>query len=82
VLRDRPLSVIRVLRGQAPFMQKNVPRYTPPWVPTVSVWAEASRRDVHYALCNDPRTLLCSPTSGGGIHPALVVAATGPTPPT
>jgi bifunctional non-homologous end joining protein LigD len=29
-LRDRPLSVIRVLRGQAPFMQKNVPKYTPP----------------------------------------------------
>ena len=28
-LRDRPLSVIRVLRGQAPFMQKNVPKYTP-----------------------------------------------------
>ena len=25
-LRDRPLSVIRVLRGQAPFMQKNVPK--------------------------------------------------------
>src|ERR671938_19537 len=30
-LRDRPLSVIRVLRGQAPFMQKNVPKYTPEW---------------------------------------------------
>ena len=29
VLRDRPLSVIRVLRGQPPFMQKNVPKYTP-----------------------------------------------------
>ena len=35
-LRDRPLSVIRVLRGQGPFMQKNVPKYTPPWVRTVS----------------------------------------------
>jgi DNA primase len=31
-LADRPLSVIRVLRGQAPFMQKNVPSYTPSWV--------------------------------------------------
>ncbi|MGI8696819.1 MAG: ATP-dependent DNA ligase, partial [Mycobacteriales bacterium] len=31
-LRDRPLSVIRVLRGQAPLMQKNVPRYAPPFV--------------------------------------------------
>src|SRR6186997_881971 len=57
-LRDRPLSVIRVTRGQAPFMQKNVPKYTPPWVPTVSLWAEASRREVTYALCNDRRTLL------------------------
>lgn len=57
-LHDRPLSVIRVLRGQAPFMQKNVPRYTPEWVSTVSVWAESSKRDVSYALCNDRRTLL------------------------
>lgn len=57
-LRDRPLSVVRVLRGQAPFMQKNVPRYTPPWVVTVPVWAEASKREVRYALCNDRRTLL------------------------
>jgi bifunctional non-homologous end joining protein LigD len=57
-LRDRPLSVIRVLRGQAPFMQKNVPKYTPPWVPTVSMWAESSKREVSYALCNDRRTLL------------------------
>jgi bifunctional non-homologous end joining protein LigD len=57
-LRDRPLSVIRVLRGQAPFMQKNVPRYTPEWVQTISLWAEASKREVSYALCNDRRTLL------------------------
>ncbi|MDT5025653.1 MAG: bifunctional non-ous end joining protein LigD [Micromonosporaceae bacterium] len=58
VLRDRPLSVIRVLRDQAPFMQKNVPKYTPPWVPTVPIWAETSKREVSYALCNDRRTLL------------------------
>jgi DNA ligase D len=57
-LRDRPLSVMRVLRGQAPFMQKNVPKYTPPWVQTVPVWADASKREVSYALCNDRRTLL------------------------
>ncbi|MGH3812807.1 MAG: non-homologous end-joining DNA ligase [Pseudonocardiaceae bacterium] len=57
-LRDRPLSVVRVLRGQAPFMQKNVPKYTPPWVRTVPLWAEASHREVSYALCNDRRTLL------------------------
>ena len=58
VLRDRPLSVIRVHRGQTPFMQKNVPKYTPPWVATVPLWAEASQRQVSYALCNDRRTLL------------------------
>ena len=57
-LRDRPLSVMRVLRGQAPFMQKNVPKYTPDWVTTVPVWAEASKREISYALCNDRRTLL------------------------
>lgn len=57
-LTDRPLSVVRALRGQQPFMQKNVPKYTPDWVRTVSVWAEASKRDVHYALCDDRRTLL------------------------
>jgi bifunctional non-homologous end joining protein LigD len=57
-LRDRPLSVMRVRPGQAPFMQKNVPKYTPAWVPTVRLWADASKREVSYALCNDRRTLL------------------------
>lgn len=57
-LSDRPLSVIRVLRGQQPFMQKNVPRYTPDFVQTVSMWAESSHREVSYALCNDRQTLL------------------------
>jgi DNA ligase D len=58
VLRDRPLSVLRVLRGRAPFMQKNVPSYTPSWVRTVTIWAESSHRDVSYAVCDDRRTLL------------------------
>jgi bifunctional non-homologous end joining protein LigD len=57
-LEARPLSVIRVHRGQEAFMQKNVPKYTPSWVPTVRLWAETSKRDVSYALCNDRRTLL------------------------
>jgi bifunctional non-homologous end joining protein LigD len=56
-LRGRPLSVIRVRPGQQPFMQKNVPKYTPEWVPTVRLWAETSQREVAYALCNDRRTL-------------------------
>jgi bifunctional non-homologous end joining protein LigD len=58
VLRDRPLSVIRALRGQPPFMQKNLPKYTPDWVARSPVWAEASHREVSYALCDDRRTLL------------------------
>jgi bifunctional non-homologous end joining protein LigD len=56
-LRGRPLSVIRVRPGQQPFMQKNVPKYTPEWLPTVRLWAETSQREVAYALCNDRRTL-------------------------
>ena len=74
-LRDRPLSVIRVLRGQAPFMQKNVPKYTPPWVPTVPMWAESASRQVTYALCNDRRTLLWFANQRAvEYHPALVRA--------
>ncbi|MFG2056951.1 non-homologous end-joining DNA ligase [Micromonospora sp. NPDC048930] len=57
-LRDRPLSVIRVRPGQDPFMQKNLPKYTPDWVRRTSVWAEASHRRISYALCDDRRTLL------------------------
>jgi DNA ligase D len=72
-LRDRPLSVIRVHRGQEAFMQKNVPKYTPDWVATVKVWAEASKRDVSYALCNDRRTLLWFANQRAiEYHPALV----------
>ncbi|MFC7550649.1 DNA polymerase domain-containing protein [Plantactinospora sp. GCM10030261] len=74
-LRDRPLSVIRVLRGQDPFMQKNLPKYTPDWVPRAAVWAEASRREVSYALCNDRRTLLWFANQRAvEYHPALALA--------
>ncbi|NHC16312.1 non-homologous end-joining DNA ligase LigD, partial [Motilibacter deserti] len=37
VLADRALSVVRVLRGQDPFMQKNLPKYAPSTVPTIDV---------------------------------------------
>jgi bifunctional non-homologous end joining protein LigD len=57
-LADRPLSVIRVRPGTAPFMQKNVPKYAPDFIRTVTVWAESSHREVDYALCNDRPTLL------------------------
>jgi len=75
VLRDRPLSVIRVLRGQAPFMQKNLPKYTPDWVVRAPVWAEASHRQVSYALCNDRRTLLWFANQRAvEYHPTLILA--------
>jgi bifunctional non-homologous end joining protein LigD len=74
-LRNRPLSVIRAVRGQQPFMQKNVPKYTPPWVRTVTMWADASKREVSYALCNDRRTLLWFANQRAvEFHPALVHA--------
>jgi bifunctional non-homologous end joining protein LigD len=75
VLRDRPLSVIRVRPGQQPFMQKNVPKYTPDWVRTVSLWAESSKREVSYALCDDRRTLLWFGNQRAvEYHPTLVRA--------
>jgi DNA ligase D-like protein (predicted polymerase) len=53
-------------------MQKNVPKYTPSWVSTVPLWAEASRREVSYALCNDRRTLLWFANQRAvEYHPAL-----------
>jgi bifunctional non-homologous end joining protein LigD len=74
-LEHRPLSVIRVHRGQEAFMQKNVPKYTPDWVSTVKWWAEASKRDVTYALCNDRRTLLWFANQRAiEYHPTLVRA--------
>lgn len=75
VLADRPLSVMRVLRGRESFMQKNVPKYTPPWIRTVRVWAEASKREVSYALCNDRPTLLWFANQRAvEYHPTLVHA--------
>ncbi|GAB3944855.1 ATP-dependent DNA ligase [Micromonospora vulcania] len=75
-LRDRPLSVIRVRPGQPPFMQKNLPRYTPEWVARVPVWAEASHREISYALCDDRRTLLWFANQRAvEYHPTLATAA-------
>jgi bifunctional non-homologous end joining protein LigD len=74
-LQDRPLSVIRVRPGQQAFMQKNVPKYTPDWVPTISLWSESTKRDVSYALANDRRTLLWFANQRAvEYHPMLVTA--------
>ena len=75
-LVGRPLTVLRLLRGRAPFMQKNVSKYTPDWVRTVSIWAEASKREVRYALCDDRRTLLWLANQRAiEYHPTLGMAA-------
>ncbi|MET0233109.1 MAG: ATP-dependent DNA ligase [Kibdelosporangium sp.] len=75
VLAGRPLSVIRILRGQDPFMQKNVPKYTPSFVRTVKLWAESSKREVSYALCDDRRTLMWFGNQRAvEYHPALIPA--------
>src|SRR6266566_3834523 len=74
-LEGRPLSVIRIHRGQEAFMQKNVPKYTPDCVRTVQFWAETSKRDVTYALCEDRRTLLWFANQRAvEYHPTLVRA--------
>jgi DNA ligase D len=74
-LADRPLSVIRARPGQAPFMQKNLPKYTPDFVPTAHLWAETSKRDVTYALCNNRPTLLWLANQRAvEYHPTLVLA--------
>ncbi|GAB4103080.1 ATP-dependent DNA ligase [Micromonospora taraxaci] len=75
-LRGRPLSVIRVRPGQPPFMQKNLPRYTPDWVRRAPVWAEASHREISYALCDDRRTLLWFANQRAvEYHPTLATTA-------
>ncbi|MCG5432440.1 ATP-dependent DNA ligase [Mycobacterium sp. MYCO198283] len=76
VLAGRPLTVLRILRGQAPFMQKNAPKYTPDWIPTVPIWSAASHREVRYLLCNDRRTLRWLANQRAvEYHPALGLAA-------
>jgi DNA ligase D-like protein (predicted polymerase) len=57
-------------------MQKNVPKYTPDWVPTITLWAQSSHREVAYALCNDRRTLLWFANQRAvEYHPTLVRSA-------
>jgi DNA ligase D-like protein (predicted polymerase) len=54
-------------------MQKNVPKYAPEWVKTAIIWAEASKREVSYALCNDRRTLIWFANQRAvEYHPGLV----------
>jgi len=74
-LQGRPLSVIRVLRGQRPFMQKNLPKYAPPWLPRTTLWAASSNREVTYGRCEDRRSLLWFANQRAvEYHPTLVRA--------
>jgi DNA ligase D len=58
VLAGRALSVIRVLRDQAPFMQKNLPAYAPASIRTLDVATQDGKRVVRYPVCSDRETLL------------------------
>jgi bifunctional non-homologous end joining protein LigD len=58
LLAGRPLSVMRVRPGAAPFMQRNVPKGAPEWVRTVATWSASVSREIHQVLCDDRRTLL------------------------
>jgi bifunctional non-homologous end joining protein LigD len=81
VLTNRPLSVIRARPGQAPFMQKNVPKGAPDWLERVGQWAESTQREVMYALCNDRRSLLWFANQRAvEYHPTLVLADDGNAP--
>lgn len=72
-LADRALSVVRARPGQAPFMQKNLPRGAPSWIPTLDVWAATSQRTVHYPVCTDRPTLLWFGNQRAiELHPTLV----------
>jgi bifunctional non-homologous end joining protein LigD len=67
--------VMRVRPGQQPFMQKNLPKYAPEWIARITVWAEASHREVTYPLCDDRRTLLWLANQRAvEYHPALIRA--------
>jgi DNA ligase D-like protein (predicted polymerase) len=54
-------------------MQKNLPKYAPDWIRTTTVWANASKREVHYPVCDDRRTLVWLANQRAvEYHPALV----------
>ena len=77
-LRERPCMLHRFPDGLDgdKVHQKCLPRGAPDWVQTVSFWAETSKREVSYALCNDRRTLLWFANQRAiEYHTALVRAA-------
>jgi bifunctional non-homologous end joining protein LigD len=58
-LKDRPLTLQRWPDGidAQSFFEKQAPRFTPEWIPTVALSADQRSRKVAYLLCNDEATL-------------------------
>lgn len=73
-LAGRPLTVMRARGGQQPFMQKNLPKHAPQWIPNVEIWSNASQRMVRYPFCADRRTLLWFANQRAvEFHPTLLI---------
>jgi len=62
IMKDRPLVLTRYPDGvkgeKIGFFEKNAPMGTPEWVKTKTIYSSASKRDVHYIVCNDLDTLI------------------------
>lgn len=58
-LRNRPLTLQRWPDGidAQSFFEKQAPRFTPEWIPTVALSADQRSREIAYLLCNDEATL-------------------------
>ncbi|HEV3152449.1 MAG TPA: non-homologous end-joining DNA ligase [Candidatus Baltobacteraceae bacterium] len=59
-LKDRPLTLQRWPDGidKQSFFEKQAPKYTPEWIPTVALSADQQSRKVSYILCNEEATLV------------------------
>ena len=62
IISNRPLVLTRypdgAEGGSVSFFEKNAPLGTPKWVQTKKIYSSASKRDVHYIVCNDLDTLI------------------------
>ena len=62
IIADRPLVLTRYPDGiegeKYGFFEKNAPESTPEWVKTKTIYSSASKRDVHYIVCNNLDTLI------------------------
>jgi bifunctional non-homologous end joining protein LigD len=59
-LRDRPLVMTRYpdgIEGKS-FFQKDAPGFSPPWLRTLRVWSEDTRRDIDFFVCDNVESLL------------------------